>query len=673
MCGIVGIWKIDGETLREPELDRFTDSLAHRGPDGRGTFIDSGGYLGLGHRRLAILDITSSGHQPMSYGGKRYWITFNGEIYNFIELREQLTKLGHYFSTESDTEVILAAYAQWGQDCQFKLNGMWAFAIWDIEEKFLFLSRDRFGVKPLYFLRNKNYFLFASELKAFMALPSGVRPDFNLEMIARMKNEESIEQTLLEGVKNLNGGCCLSIGRNGSPRIEKWWDTGEHLEEVPKRFEDQVEQYKEIFYDACRIRMRSDVPIGTALSGGLDSSSVLCSMVDARKQSTNGQRLAADWQKAFVLVYSGTTHDETTYAKQVVKQTAVTPIYKEISPSLMSLDDIESAIFGFEAIQSAEPSIGPWLIYREMKREGVSVSMDGLGGDETLAGYHEYLPIAMKDAIWPVPNVARWQDLKIILSGLYEEEFSEGSKSFIPTLGSVVQSLIPGISEGKVALVNCLEKSPWLLDRARNSYRHAKQSVRGLTGIPNDRWVKIEPAKPTSNFRHTGKFGRSYLQRYLYDDFHYGTNARSLRNFDRMSMAHGVESRAPFMDWRLVCFSFSLPSDSKLGSGSTKRILRDAMRGVLPEPIRIRKGKLGFSSPMPVWYQYGLRNQVLDTINSRQFLESDIWNGSVIRDFTEYCFRKGDYSSAVKSWKYIQALLLMNSFERAARVGNLTR
>ena len=191
--------------------------------------------------------------------------------------------------------------------------------------------------------------------------------------------------------------------------------------------------------------------------------------------------------------------------------------------------------------------------------------------------------------------------------------------------------------------------------------------------MPNERWLRIEPAKPTSKFGNTGKFGWGYLQRYLYDDFHSGTNARSLRNFDRMSMAHGVESRAPFMDWRLVCFAFSLPSESKLGSGFTKRILRDAMRGVLPEPIRVRKGKLGFSSPMPVWYQYALRHRVLDTVNSQQFLKSDIWNGPVIRDFTESCFRKEDYSSAVKSWKYIQALFLMDSFDRAARAGDLTR
>ena len=167
MCGIAGIWNIDGTPVAEGVLNRLTDSLAHRGPDGRGTYIDPKGYFGLGHRRLAILDVTEFGHQPMSYGADRYWIAFNGEIYNFIELRIALKKLGHRFSTETDTEVVLAAFAQWGQDCQFRLNGMWAFAIWDAEEKCLFLSRDRFGVKPLYFLRTKNHFLFASELLSY--------------------------------------------------------------------------------------------------------------------------------------------------------------------------------------------------------------------------------------------------------------------------------------------------------------------------------------------------------------------------------------------------------------------------------------------------------------------------------------------------------------------------
>ena len=198
MCGIVGIWQLDGGNVDQEVLDRFTDSLAHRGPDGRGTIIDNEAGIGLGHRRLAILDVSSSGQQPMIYGNGRYWIVFNGEIYNFLELRAELEGLGHQFHTETDTEVVLASYVQWGQECQLRFNGMWALAIWDKSEHTLFLSRDRFGVKPLYFLSERGWFLFASELKAFMSLPSTIRPHVDMGMIARMKNEESIDQTLLK-------------------------------------------------------------------------------------------------------------------------------------------------------------------------------------------------------------------------------------------------------------------------------------------------------------------------------------------------------------------------------------------------------------------------------------------------------------------------------------------
>ena len=215
MCGIVGIWNRQGLPIDVYELDRFTDSLAHRGPDGRGTYIDKKACFGIGHRRLAILDLTNSGHQPMAYGDKRYWITYNGEIYNFIELRTELELLGHHFHSESDTEVILAAYVQWGKACQFKFNGMWSFAIWDSHERQLFLSRDRFGIKPLFYLYDDKHFIFASELKAFMSLSSKLQPQFDLGIIALYANIESARKTLLKGVMNLNGGHQLILRQNG--------------------------------------------------------------------------------------------------------------------------------------------------------------------------------------------------------------------------------------------------------------------------------------------------------------------------------------------------------------------------------------------------------------------------------------------------------------------------
>ena len=357
----------------------------------------------------------------MAYGDGRYQITFNGEIYNFLELRRELEGIGHRFFTETDTEVILASYAQWGENCQYKFNGMWAFAIWDTAEHILFLSRDRFGVKPLFFLEIDGYFLFASELKAFMALPDKLRPDFDLAMVARMRNDESIERTLLTGVKNLGGGCCLLIKNEGSPRIRRWWKTKDHLRKVPMDFAAQATEYKEILYDACRIRMRSDVSIGTALSGGLDSSSVLCTMADIRNGAFDQERLAMDWQKAFLLVYSDSKHNERKFAEQVISKTGATPIFVELHPDLISIDEIRDAVVGFEAIQNAEPSLGPWLLYKEMRRRGVTVSLDGHGGDEALAGYHSYVRVAMKDTVWPMPNPRRWRDLQLVARNLYAE------------------------------------------------------------------------------------------------------------------------------------------------------------------------------------------------------------------------------------------------------------
>jgi asparagine synthase (glutamine-hydrolysing) len=663
MCGIVGIWNVSDVPTSSIEFDRFTDSLAHRGPDGRGVFFDPKFNVALGHRRLAILDVGDSGSQPMSYGEDRYWISYNGEIYNFIELRAELKGLGHRFTSDTDTEVVLASYAQWGEDCQYKFNGMWAFAIWDSVESSIFLSRDRFGVKPLFFMHRNGNFIFASELKAFMSLPDKIRPGFDLEMVARMKNEESLTRTLIEGVNNLNAGCCLKFNSRNTLNVRKWWVTSDHLCEVPPSFEEQVTKYRELFYDACMLRMRSDVSVGTTLSGGLDSSSILCAMSKIRERSTGDKRLAEDWRRAFILVYSDSSHDESKYAEQVIDHTGVPSIYRNIDPKSIPIDDVIKSICSFEAIQNAEPSLGPWLIYQEMARAGVKVAMDGLGGDETLAGYHEHLPIAMKDVIFPWIDNQRWFELRSILRGLYDGEVSEGSNISVPGYLDVMKMFLPRTSEGKDILLSQLSRNPNIQRFIIRMYKGVKLALGNISGRDNEAWLTIDPARLQAEWKDKGQPDWDHLQRYLYNDFHYGTNARGLRNFDRTAMAHGVESRAPFMDWRLVCYAFSLPPSSKLGSGFTKRILREAMRDVLPDSIRSRKGKLGFASPMPVWYKYFLRNYVLDTLGSSEFLQSPIWNGILIKKYTENCFKQEDYVGATRSWKFIQAMVLMNQFK----------
>jgi asparagine synthase (glutamine-hydrolysing) len=551
MCGIVGIFDPRGpiDVLR---LDRFTDSLAHRGPDGRGTYIE--GNVGLGHRRLAILDLSDAGRCPMNYGGadgKRYWITYNGEVYNFIEIRNELEGKGHRFKTNTDTEVILAAYAEWGEDCQLRFNGMWAFAIWDSVEKRLFLSRDRYGIKPLY-IHIGDVFAFSSELKAFIKL-AGFKPEFNADVLpAIIKNAQSYEgmsdQTLMRGIQRLMPGQSLTVTNKFEFRVTRWWDALKHVKSPPASYADQIEGFRELFNDAVRIRMRSDVPIGTCLSGGLDSSSVACTMAEIRKSSTADlSRCNPDWQRTVVATFPGSKIDERAYADQVIKKLGIKPTYwvfedkvaqSHLLDSVWAMEDVYLGI--------CTPI---WCTYREMRRAGVVVSLDGHGADEMLGGYPYYLDVPMS---------------RLKISLLRDSHFT----------------LLPSI----------------------------------------------------------------------------------LRNFDRCSMAHGIEVRMPFMDWRLVSYCAALPADSLIGGGYTKRVLRDSMIGILPEPIRKRRYKIGFNAPMIEWFNGGMRPLIYQTLDHPLWMENGIADAVNIRKAVkEKCasasWTSGDWDAALTVWMLMNIVL----------------
>jgi len=523
MCGIVGILKIKDAIDRE-ELDRFTDALAHRGPDGRSTFFD--GNIGLGHRRLAILDLSDAGKCPMPYGGKdgkRYWITYNGEIYNFLELRNELKVLGYKFNTETDTEVILASYAQWGKDCLLRFNGMWAFAIWDSIEKILFVARDRFGIKPLYYSSSPEYFIFASEIKAFLDLknfPVKLNNEIIPQIIQNSYAHEGItNQTLMKNLLRLPSGHCMIVNNDGRYTLEKWWETVNHIPQIPERYEDQVARFSDLFMDAVRIRMRSDVAIGTCLSGGLDSSSVACSMyhINSISRTEDLERCPKDWQQTFIATFPGTKIDEKEYADEIVRHTNAIPHYwifdgdkalKSIIDSVWATEDIYGGLV-----------VPHWSIYRELRINKVVVSLDGHGSDELLGGYPQYLD--------------------------------------------------------------------WTMNQVNQN---------------------------------------------LFNAFHYSLLPAILRIYDRCSMAHGVESRMPFMDWRLVTFSFGLPPESKFGGGYTKRILRDAMKDIVPEIILQRTFKIGFNSPMIEWFNGGMKPLIQKVLNHTLWLDSPFWNGRMLRE-----------------------------------------
>ncbi len=648
MCGIAGIFDIGGKKIDRHSFDRMIDSLSHRGPDGRGVYSNPEGNLILGHRRLSILDLSESGGQPMPDPSKRYWITFNGEIYNFLELRKELVALGETFTSESDTEIILSAYRQWGADCQLKFNGMWAFAIWDELEKTLFLSRDRFGVKPLLYTFDGARLAFASELKAFLFLPD-FEFEFDPRRIATSLEDTSLLEptpyTLAKEVSRLQAGHSLSLSKSNGLQIRKWWNTLDHLPPVPSSSRAQIERFREIFTDACRIRMRSDVPLGNALSGGLDSSSVLAVMKGVFSNQDR-ERILESRLKAFVALYPQTAQDEFPFAKEMIERTGVDSRFAPIDAALF-VKSFDDCLYQHEDL--FELPLGPWMLYRKFREENTVISIDGHGGDEILGGYHHQVESLVYRSLFPIPHPFRLKERLALLNSLYAPGHQYPKASWPLLLA-------------KSALYR-LRAYPRLQRSFHQVLKTLKQILKGTkrfkwTSAPFDDSI-FDSIEKTFPPKLTG------LNQILFEDFHIRTLPMILRNFDRASMAHGVEIRAPFLDWRLVTYAFSLPSETKIGGGFTKRILREAMRGILPETIRLRKSKIGFTNPMFAWIAGPLKPFILDTVSSKGFIESPIWNGPSISEYVLESYRVNDLKGVRRAWEFIQAHRLMERFKEA--------
>ena len=645
MCGIAGILNVDGSACDASSVHFITEALTHRGPDGCGFHID--GPVGLGHRRLRILDLTESATQPLSFSNRRYWITYNGEVYNFLELRRELEDLGQCFRSQSDTEVVVAAYDQWGADCVLKFNGMWAFAIWDSHRRELFLSRDRFGVKPLHYLCEPRRFVFASELKSFLYLPNFTPHENEEELRRALGGMESQEDTLLAGVKLLLPGHNATVSLSGK-RIWRWWYTLDHVTKPPKRFHDQVDCFRELFFDACHVRMRSDVPIGTCLSGGMDSSSILCSIakMPSLAEGRKAQRIADDFHRAFVATFAGTSRDEREYAEAAIREAQADARYYPMHACTVG-EHLRQYAYDFEMIGHTL-LIPVWMLYRELRRDGVVVSIDGLGCDE-LMGYGRNIRSILKSDGSLLRCPIRTLDLARTIKGML------GHGTNTPSLAGLL-----------------VESDP-LLRSALRSGRHIRELLRGTRALPLDSpsapqrgWSRYLISRHSELDAHEMDSIQSLspLGKLLYDEVHYGANQSLLRKYDRLSMAHGIEVRLPFLDWRLVCYVFSLPDESKVGGGMTKRVLREAMRGILPEKIRLRKPKIGFDSPMQNWLNAELGDWIAERANTKAFLESHLWDGRQIRDFVTDRNRSKTWTDhdGRLVWRYFQADLWREAF-----------
>lgn len=561
MCGILGVIPSINQHRFQSALDR----LAHRGPDGEGIWAHPDQLISLGHRRLAIIDLKPEAAQPMTRGNLT--ITFNGEIYNYREIRAELEGHGFHFSTESDTEVLLAAYHQWKEQCLNRLRGMWAFAIWNEDDKTLFLARDRFGEKPLFYSQIKNQFVFGSEMKALMALGEGWKPSAQFKKLAKQYDSyESSSDTLVEGISRFPAGH-FGVYHDGQISLTQYWDTLSNLINAPSSFEAQTELYRHLFGQSVAMTLRADVPVGAAISGGLDSSSVL----GAACQFHGHDRLSA----AFTATFAGSRIDESEYARQLATEKHI-PLHEVSLDPLKALGNLPDDLYYFEEIYRTPPS--PMMeLYSQYRQQKVYVSVDGHGPDEMFSGYGNFMLLALIDA---GIDRSKWKDIL----NTYENAH--------PDRG-IVKARKAG--NHQVLLMQAYRlKEQWLDENLPNALR--------------DEQLHKEAIKKMGYYNYA-----------LYRLFHYTIFPTLLRNYDRFSMRSGVEIRMPFLDPELVAFSFSIPWQSKIRDGYSKAILREAVRPWLPQNIAERKDKIGFQAPLADWMRGPWKEYLQDTLSSESF------------------------------------------------------
>jgi asparagine synthase (glutamine-hydrolysing) len=602
MCGIAGIVNLRGNAVEHAEISRLTDLLAHRGPDGEGTWFSYDRSVAFGHRRLAIIDPGPCGYQPMLSADGRFVIVFNGEIYNFLELRRELEALGASFRTQSDTEVILEAWRVWQEGMLPRFNGMWALAIFDSQTKDLFLARDRFGIKPLLYALTPQRLVFASEQRALLQsrlLATSIDIEVARRLMLDSFGVEGSERTLCREIRRLQAGNFMWL-RRGRLDIRRWWNTIDHLPGLPKTDAERIERYRELFQDAVGLRMRSDVPIGTCLSGGFDSTAVLCTMA-AHAEAGMGPRDNASWRHAFVATFPGASNDERPTAEHAAAWAKVDPTFVEIGQN-DALPELDRILTDTDDVYIHPPS-PVWLIYRELRRQKVVVSLDGHGADELMGAYHQ-----------------------------------EGQSGAFRLRNSLA-----GFSSG----------SEWAR-RGVDLLRVLTIKLQGhyfLRGGLHD----IPAQFPLMGDNDMMPLEWGSLNRRLYRMFHGTVLPTILRNFDRISMAHGIEVRMPFMDWRLVTYTMALPDESKSSEGYTKVIARRALEGRMPESIRIGRRKVGFTSPMPEWLNGPLSGWIAGLLDRKvpafaELVDEKRLRGAVNRLTSS---KRWDWDSAGRIWPYL--------------------
>lgn len=612
MCGISGMVYFDqNRPVLLEDLKRMCDAIVHRGPDDEGFFIDRN--AGLGMRRLSVIDL-ATGRQPISNEDGRVWIVFNGEIFNYAVLRKELEGKGHKFSTNTDTETIVHAYEEYGEGCVEKLNGMFAFAIWDGRHRKLFIARDRLGVKPLYYFFNDRFLLFGSELKALLEYKEVPR-DVDFEALDSFLTMEYIPAPLsiFKGIRKLPPGYTLIL-QDRKVEIQQYWDL--RFNRLTGREEDLGQALFDLLQDAVRIRLVSDVPLGAFLSGGIDSSTIVCMMSECMDRPV----------KTFSIGFDDPSYNELKYARVVAKRFGTDHQELTLKPDVVHL--VQDLVKYLDE-PLADVSVFPTYLVSRLARQNVTVVLSGDGGDELFAGYEWYiadkigryyrrLPAAMRDRWIP------WAVDRIPPSAK-KKGFTNKLKRFV---------------EGAL-LSDSLQHFRWsifMMEEAKNQL-YSEDLKRAVDGLDtSSRFTHYLDA-----FREADPLWQQQyadIKTYLVDDI--------LVKVDRMSMANSLEARTPFLDYRVVEFAASLPSHLKLNGFRSKYLLKRSMASRLPAEIIHRK-KEGFSIPMKNWLRQELRPLMEEYLSESRIRKEGLFNAPYIKKLKEEHL-KGTANHAHRLW-----------------------
>lgn len=596
MCGIAGIFSLDSAQVSESRLLQMSNAMIHRGPDGHGVWISDNQRVGFTHRRLSIIDLDVSANQPMHYLD-RYSIVFNGEIYNYIELKKQLIDQGYSFRTKSDTEVLLALYDWKKEKLLEEVDGMFAFVIYDQVTQSLFCARDRFGEKPFFFVHTNDSFMFASEMKCLWAAGVKKVPDDSMVFLylsyGTQQNYNSPGKTFFQGIAQLEPASYMIIDGNNNVSSRKYWNLDWKYQQKDINPEVAVREFTALFSSSIERRLRSDVPVGSSLSGGLDSSSIVM-LIDRMKSGSQVQ-------KTFSARFEGFKRDEGAYIDMVVSKSNVEPHHVFLTPEKL-LSRWKEVAFHQEEPFGSTSIIAQWEVMKLAREHGVTVLLDGQGADEILAGYSPYF--------------------NSYFSSLYlnnKSELQHQLKCYRDLYGS-----------------DFVRSNGWKFDTVFPKGRTILRNWKNYFKTP-DYFMQFNPDF-LAEFKDT-EYRLDYntsLNEALYFSLMKGGMQNLLRYADRNSMAHSREVRLPFLDFKLVEFVFSLPDSFKLKDGWTKFILRDSMKDILPAEICWRKEKVGFEPPKYRSFPDGLFEESVECLVSKRILN-----------------KKSLLSN--NSWEYVQA------------------